>query len=51
MPLRHASLRRLHVFEAVARLQSFSRAAQERSTERSDERATQPGAGLKRRSL
>ncbi|MFY9315514.1 MAG: LysR substrate-binding domain-containing protein [Burkholderiales bacterium] len=29
MPLRHASLRRLHVFEAVARLQSFSRAAAE----------------------
>ncbi len=29
MPLRHASLRRLQVFEAVARLQSFSRAAAE----------------------
>lgn len=29
MPLRHASLRRLHVFEAVSRLQSFSRAAAE----------------------
>ena len=29
MTLRHASLRRLQVFEAVARLQSFSRAAAE----------------------
>ena len=29
MSLRHASLRRLQVFEAVARLQSFSRAAAE----------------------
>jgi DNA-binding transcriptional LysR family regulator len=29
MPLRHASLRRLRVFEAVARHRSFSRAAAE----------------------
>jgi DNA-binding transcriptional LysR family regulator len=29
MTLRHASLRRLQVFEAVARLRSFSRAAAE----------------------